>query len=182
MRLGANNTYAGFTSVNGGTLTVDGAQPQSPVNVNSGTLGGSGAVGSIYMNGSSAVVAPGDGAPGILTCGNVNAGITASGVLRMELNGTTVGSGYDQLNVIWQRSTLPGLHLQCSGRIHPDSRRRIHTHQQRRQGSSDRPIQRPAFQASFISVAPFTKSAIASAANPATTWRLRCLTRRLRPH
>ena len=42
---------------------------------------------------------PGDGGPGILTCSNLNAGITASGVLRMELNDTTPGSGYDQLNV-----------------------------------------------------------------------------------
>jgi hypothetical protein len=34
-----------------------------------------------------------------LTCGNVNPGFTASGILRMELNGPTAGSGYDQLNV-----------------------------------------------------------------------------------
>jgi autotransporter-associated beta strand protein len=99
MRLGANNTYAGGTFINGGTLLVDGTQPQSLVAVNSGTLGGSGTVGDLYMTGSSAVVAPGDNGPGILTCSNLNAGITASGVLRMELNGTTPGSGYDQLNV-----------------------------------------------------------------------------------
>jgi autotransporter-associated beta strand protein len=99
MRLSANNTYAGSTFINGGTLLVDGTQPQSLVAVNSGTLGGSGTVGDIYMTGSSAVVAPGDNGPGILTCGNLNAGITANGVLRMELNGTTPGSGYDQLNV-----------------------------------------------------------------------------------
>jgi len=97
MRLGGNNTYAGSTFINGGTLSVDGTQPQSPVLVNSGTLGGSGTVGPIYMSGG--VVAPGDGGPGILTCSNLNEGITASGVLRMELNGTTPGSGYDQLNV-----------------------------------------------------------------------------------
>jgi hypothetical protein len=76
---------------------VDGTQPQSPVLVNSGTLGGSGTVGPIYMSGG--VVAPGDDGPGILTCSNLNAGITASGVLRLELNDTTPGSGYDQLNV-----------------------------------------------------------------------------------
>ena len=99
MRLGGNNTYAGSTFINDGTLSVDGTQPQSQVVVNSGTLGGSGTVGHIYMTGSAAVVAPGDAGPGILTCSNLNAGITASGVLRMELNGTTPGSGYDQLNV-----------------------------------------------------------------------------------
>jgi autotransporter-associated beta strand protein len=100
MRLGANNTYAGTTFINDGTLTVDGTQPQSQVVVNSGTLGGSGTVGHIYMTGSSAIVAPGDNGPGILTCGNLNAGIAAGGALRMELNGTTPGSGYDQLNVL----------------------------------------------------------------------------------
>ena len=100
MRLGANNTYAGLTAVNAGKLDVDGTQPLSSVAVNSGTLGGSGTVGPLYMTTSSAVVAPGDNGPGILTCGNVNAGITASGVLRIEFNGTTPGSGYDQLNVV----------------------------------------------------------------------------------
>ena len=99
MRLSANNTYAGSSFINDGTLSVDGTQPQSQVVVNSGTLGGSGTVGDIYMTGSSAAVAPGDGGPGILTCSNVNAGFSASGVLRMELNDTTPGSGYDQLNV-----------------------------------------------------------------------------------
>jgi hypothetical protein len=48
---------------------------------------------------SGGVVAPGDAGLGILTCSNLNAGISASGILRMELNGTTPGSGYDQLNV-----------------------------------------------------------------------------------
>jgi autotransporter-associated beta strand protein len=99
MRLSANNTYAGSSIINDGTLSVDGTQPQSQVVVNSGTLAGAGTVGHIYMTGSGAVVAPGDAGPGILTCSNLNAGITASGVLRMELNGTTAGSGYDQLNV-----------------------------------------------------------------------------------
>jgi autotransporter-associated beta strand protein len=97
MRLSGNNTYAGSSFINDGTLTVDGTQPQSPILVNSGTLGGSGTVGHIYMSGG--VVAPGDAGPGILTCSNLNAGISASGVLRLELNGSTAGSGYDQLNV-----------------------------------------------------------------------------------
>lgn len=97
LRLSGNNTYAGSSFINDGTLTVDGTQPQSPILVNSGTLAGSGTVGHIYMSGG--VVAPGDSGPGILTCSNLNAGISASGIVRMELNGTTPGTGYDQLNV-----------------------------------------------------------------------------------
>jgi len=42
------------------------------------------------------VVAPGDSGPGILTCSNLNAGISASGILRMESRHDP-GSGYDQL-------------------------------------------------------------------------------------
>ena len=142
MRLSGNNTYAGSTFINGGTLSVDGTQPQSPVLVNSGTLGGSGTVGPIYMSGA-AVVAPGDDGPGILTCSNLNAGITASGVLRLELNGTTPGSGYDQLNV---RGTvnLAGVTLERSLGFSAPTRRPIRYHQQRRQRRRDRHLQWPA--------------------------------------
>ena len=99
MRLSANNTYAGFTTINAGTLFVDGSQPQSTVSVNSGTLSGTGTIGPIFMNGSSAIVAPGENGPGILNCSNVNSGISASGIMSFALNGTTAGSGYSQLNV-----------------------------------------------------------------------------------
>jgi hypothetical protein len=34
-----------------------------------------------------------------LTCSNFNAGVSGPGTLQIELNGTTAGSGYDQLNV-----------------------------------------------------------------------------------
>jgi len=111
MRLSANNTYAGSSLINGGTLTVNGTQPQSLVAVNSGTLGGSGTVGDIYMSSSAAVVAPGDGGPGTLTCGNFNPGIAAIGTLRMKLNGDTPSSGHDQLNVVGTVN-LAGLTLQ----------------------------------------------------------------------
>jgi len=112
MRLGANNTYKGRTAVNGGTLQVDGSQPQGFAVVNSGgQLQGSGAVGPVYLNGSSAVVRPGDG-PGILNSGNLDAG-GGSGVLAVELNGTTPGSGYDQLNV-QGTVTLSGVTLSAS--------------------------------------------------------------------
>jgi fibronectin-binding autotransporter adhesin len=109
MRLGGNNTYKGNTTINGGTLQVDGSQPQSAVVVNSGAqLQGTGTAGIIYPNGGSGNVAPGNG-PGILTCNNFNPG-PGSGTLQVELNGPTPGTGYDQLNVMGS-VTLTGLAL-----------------------------------------------------------------------
>jgi autotransporter-associated beta strand protein len=92
-----NNTYSGLTTVNNGVLIVNGSQPSSPVLVNaSGTLGGSGTVGNI-TNIVGGVVAPGSSA-GILTSSNVTFS-TAGSDFTVELNGTTPGDGYDQLNV-----------------------------------------------------------------------------------
>jgi autotransporter-associated beta strand protein len=94
MILSGNNTFVGFTTVSGGTLLVNGSQPQSPVIVNStGTLGGTGTVGNIAGN---ANVAPGN-SPGILTCSNLT--FNSSGDYFVELNGLSPGTGYDQLKV-----------------------------------------------------------------------------------
>jgi hypothetical protein len=98
MRLRANNTFPGQVEIHGGKLRVDGVQPQSQVVVSGGTLGGTGTVGRVFMDASSAVIAPGS-SPGILTCSNFNSGSTGPGTLQIELDGTTPGSGYDQLNV-----------------------------------------------------------------------------------
>ncbi|HXJ76799.1 MAG TPA: autotransporter-associated beta strand repeat-containing protein, partial [Candidatus Dormibacteraeota bacterium] len=91
------NTYSGLTTVNNGSLIVNGTQPSSPVQINAnGTLGGSGTVGNI-TNIVGGVVAPGS-SPGMLTSSNVVfSGATSD--FTVELNGTTAGSGYDQLNV-----------------------------------------------------------------------------------
>ncbi len=113
LQLGGNNTYAGGTTLALGTLWVNGAQAQSPMQVNAGTLlKGSGTVGHITLNGSSSSIAPGS-SPGILTCSNFNAGALGSSSLQMELNGTTPGSGHDQVNVRGT-VTLTGLILQPS--------------------------------------------------------------------
>ena len=100
LKLTGTNSYAGTNLVNGGTLWVDGVQPQSPVHLNTGTrLKGSGTVGSVAVLGNSVTIAPG-ASPGILTCSNLNNVLDPSkGTLQIELNGPTPGSGYDQLNV-----------------------------------------------------------------------------------
>jgi autotransporter-associated beta strand protein len=99
MLLTGNNTYVGNTVVNGGVLQVDGSQIQSAVQVNAGKLQGTGTVGPITMNASSAVVEPGN-SPGILNCGNLRPGGAVAGYLNFELNGLTPGTGYDQLYVL----------------------------------------------------------------------------------
>ena len=98
MRLSANNAYKGASFINAGTLRIDGSQPRGLIFVDGGILGGSGTVGKVYPEAGSAIVAPG-ASPGILTCSNFNVGASGPGTLQMELNGTTAGSGYDQLNV-----------------------------------------------------------------------------------
>ncbi|MEO7677712.1 MAG: autotransporter-associated beta strand repeat-containing protein, partial [Verrucomicrobiota bacterium] len=100
MRLSANNTYKGEAFISGGTLQVEGSQPQSSARVGAGgRLQGSGTIGHVYFLGSAGVIAPG-ASPGILTTSNFNAGATGNGngILQVELNGTTPGSGYDQVN------------------------------------------------------------------------------------
>jgi len=96
MRLSGNNTYLNQTRVYEGALQVDGTQSSSSVLVFGGTLQGIGTVGAVSLTASAAALAPGD-SPGILTCGNFGGG---SGSLNVELNGTTAGSSYDQLNVL----------------------------------------------------------------------------------
>lgn len=100
MRLVANNTYTGTTIVSGGTLQIDGSQPQSAVNVqDGGRLQGSGTVANISYGGIVGTIAPGAG-PGILTCSSFNPGAVGSGTLEIEVNGTTPGTGYDQIHAL----------------------------------------------------------------------------------
>jgi autotransporter-associated beta strand protein len=110
--LSGTNTHTGVTTVSGGTLLVNGSQAQSPVSVSgSGTLGGTGIVGWVTNSG---IIAPGS-SPGILTTSNLTC--TASGSLRIELNGILSGTGYDALRVrgtnILGNSTL-------NVSVHPD--------------------------------------------------------------
>jgi trimeric autotransporter adhesin len=103
--LTADNTYTGNTTVDSGTLLVDGSQSGSAVTVESGaTLGGMGTVGTVTAMG--ATVSPGNPAPGILTDAGALTMETDSSsndsTFKVVLDGTTPGSGtgdYSQMQV-----------------------------------------------------------------------------------
>jgi autotransporter-associated beta strand protein len=107
-----NNTYEGSTMVSAGTLLVNGAQPGSNVMVANGAiLGGAGMVGTIIAAGT---VSPGGPGTATLTSGNVV--FDAGSTFAVTLNGTTAGTGYDQLTVSGNADLTadPTLHLAVS--------------------------------------------------------------------
>jgi autotransporter-associated beta strand protein len=105
--LNANNTYTGDTTVEAGTLIVNGSQSGSDITVlNGATLGGSGRVGALN------VATGGNVAPGT-SLGRLTASSTVlsnDAVLHIELNGPTAGTSYDQLRV-FGTTTLTGSKL-----------------------------------------------------------------------
>ncbi|MCX6970702.1 MAG: autotransporter-associated beta strand repeat-containing protein [Verrucomicrobia bacterium] len=93
--LSGSNTYTGATTVTLGTLLINGSTASgSAFNVTGGTVGGNGTIGGALTIASGATLAPGN-SPGILSTGN----LSITGNLSMELNGATVGTQYDQVNV-----------------------------------------------------------------------------------
>ena len=70
-RFTKNNDYTGETTVDGGTLLIDGVQPTSTIDVRAGTLGGNGTVAGIFAS-PGATIAPG----------------ASAGVLRSTLAGS----------------------------------------------------------------------------------------------
>ncbi|WP_435018239.1 Ig-like domain repeat protein [Tundrisphaera sp. TA3] len=97
--LAGNNDYDGSTTIHSGVLRVDGTITSALV-LAGGTLGGSGTVNGAGITGTDGgTVNPGTvGGPGILTYAN-SAGfaLPSSTTFRVDLNGSTVGTGYDRL-------------------------------------------------------------------------------------
>src|SRR5262249_1450636 len=91
------NTYTGTTNINNGLLRIDGSQAGSAVIVKTGgTLAGNGTVGAVQVQ-AGGTLNPGD-SPGILNTGNVP--WFSGSASTAELNGTTPGVGYDQVNAV----------------------------------------------------------------------------------
>ena len=110
MVLPGNYSFTGSTTVNTGNLQVDGSLAESAVDLGdsgNSTLSGTGTVGAIFVVAGD--LSPGDTPnPGILSAdGDVQ--FTAFGndsgqgsVYSVQLNGSTAGTGYSQLNVSGQ--------------------------------------------------------------------------------
>ena len=132
--LTANNTYAGTTTVNSGTLSVGGLQGGSPVTVASGaTLGGVGTVGSITATG--ATVAPGDnGVAGtMIDNGDLDLGTDSSSnnsTYSVVIDGS--GTGGLQPDAGHRRDQLDRRDSQHHARagFHPISPRLVYNHRQ----------------------------------------------------
>jgi autotransporter-associated beta strand protein len=95
--LEGTNSYRGPTII-GSTVLINGQQPESPITVVRGTLGGVGTVGSIGVSTTGMgdpIVAPGQ-SPGQLSSGSI--AFTSATTFHIELNGTNFGE-FDQLAV-----------------------------------------------------------------------------------
>ncbi|MEY2480188.1 MAG: hypothetical protein QOI04_1115 [Verrucomicrobiota bacterium] len=98
------NTYTGTTTVNAGSLFINGndsfATGAVTVNNSGSTLGGSGTIGGSVTVASAANLSPGasgSGSTAILRTGAVT--LSSGSNFNVDLNSTTAGTGYDQLSV-----------------------------------------------------------------------------------
>ena len=103
--LTATNTYTGITSVNAGSLYANntaGAPTEQATGTSNldvdGNLRGSGAVGDTTIGASGAVL-PGGTSGGSAILGTEDIAFASGADYRININGNTAGTGYDQLNV-----------------------------------------------------------------------------------
>jgi autotransporter-associated beta strand protein len=99
LTLDGNNTYTGSTTVSSGTLTINGAQPGSPVGASGGSLAGTGTLGLLALAGGT-VATPGNpgNAIGVLTAAGAN--LSDGGEVILQVSGySAAGTDYDRLNL-----------------------------------------------------------------------------------
>lgn len=95
--LSGNSSFTGATNVQDGVLKVEGTLATSEVIVATGaTLGGSGSISAPVTINADAALVPGS-SPGVLSTGDLT--LDADADLNVEINGTTAGSEYDQIQV-----------------------------------------------------------------------------------
>ena len=117
LTLTGTNIYTGGTTVSGGTLLVNNTAGSGTgtgsVTVNNAgtTLGGTGTMtGAVTVN-AGANIAPGNGGnnTAILTTGALT--LASNSNFRVDINGTTAGTGYDRLSVATGGVTITGSNL-----------------------------------------------------------------------
>ena len=88
------NSYGGVTSVNGGTLVVNGSISGAVAVNSTGTLQGIGTIGGLVTVNSGGILSPGN-SPGTITLGSLT--LNGGAQTNVELGGTTRGSQYDAI-------------------------------------------------------------------------------------
>jgi hypothetical protein len=103
----ADNTYTGATILSNAFVSINGAQPQSPVYIRVGTLSGGGFVGRLSAGSSSSAlfsyISPGGSGPlpaqmATLSCGDL--ALASNSGLQLGAIGAVAGTEHDQLKVI----------------------------------------------------------------------------------